>query len=80
MDWTVDRLRAEFLAMPGLHLTARQAQRLCSVGGTTCREALEHLVAVKFLCIKENGSYSRFASGAGRPVSREIADRAAIVL
>jgi len=63
MQRTLERLRSEFLEMPGLRLTAEQAHRLCGVERATCARALEALVEEKFLCAKENGTYGRLTDG-----------------
>jgi len=59
MQRTLERLRGEFLEMPGLRLTAKQVQRLCGVEPTLCKPILDALVDVKFLCVKSDGSYAR---------------------
>ncbi len=59
----LDRIRAEYLEMPGLRLTLEQAQRLCGVEATLCRAVLEALVDAKFLCVKPNGTYARMTEG-----------------
>jgi hypothetical protein len=63
---TLDRLRAEFLEMPGLRLTASQIQRLCGIDQPTCATALDRLVDVNFLCTKPDGTYARLTDGAIR--------------
>jgi hypothetical protein len=63
MKRTIERLRAEFLEMPGLRLTARQVQRLCGVDETLCREVLDTLVDVKFLRLNPDGTYARATDG-----------------
>jgi hypothetical protein len=60
----INRLRAEFLEMPGLHLTREQAQRLCGVEGTACQVVLDALVDMKFLCVRADGAYARLTDGA----------------
>jgi len=62
-----DRIRGEFLEMPGLCLTRGQAQRLCGVERTLCQHVLDRLVATRFLCIKPNGMYARLFDGADMP-------------
>jgi hypothetical protein len=62
----INRLRAEFLEMPGLRLTIAQAQRLCGLEGTLCRLVLESLVDAKFLNRDSNGTYTRLTEGAIR--------------
>ena len=64
----LERIRAEYLEMPGLSLTPEQLQRLCGVEPTLCRLVLDSLVDAKFLCIKSNGAYARLTDGeASRP-------------
>ncbi|HEX5109793.1 MAG TPA: hypothetical protein VFV95_15180 [Vicinamibacterales bacterium] len=55
----VDRIRAEFQEMPGMRLTGEQVARLCGVDRSRCAEALERLVAIRYLELAEDGSYSR---------------------
>ena len=45
----VDRVRADFLEMPGLELTVPQAVRLWSLGMDDCRHVLDALVDAGFL-------------------------------
>jgi len=45
----VRRIRAEFLEMPGLSLTAEQAQRLWSLEPRTCEALLNSLIDSQFL-------------------------------
>ena len=64
----LERIRAEYLEMPGLCLTPEQLQRLCGVEPTLCRLVLDSLVDAKFLCLKLNGTYARLTDGeASRP-------------
>lgn len=68
-----ERIRAEFLEMPGLSLTLDQAQRLCGVERAACQAILDALVEAKFLRIKADGSYARLTEGqhhTPRPASR----------
>jgi len=53
------RIRAEFLEMPGLHLTLAQARRLWHVDESVCRAALDELVHAKFLTRHANGAFTR---------------------
>lgn len=66
-DAIVNRLRAEYLEMPGLRLTLAQAQRFCGVDRALCERTLNELVDMKFLCIKPDGTYARLADGVDRP-------------
>lgn len=63
MKQIVERLRSEFLEMPGLQLTTTQAERLCGISPSVCRDALDALVDAKFLCVKSNGCYARLTEG-----------------
>jgi hypothetical protein len=60
----VDRVCNEYLEMPGLRLTPRQAQRLWGLDEHTCTALLEYLVAVKFLARRTGDLYVRLADGA----------------
>jgi hypothetical protein len=57
------RVYGEFLEMPGLRLTCRQAQRLWGLDERTCLELLESLVDAKFLCRLAHGVYTRRSDG-----------------
>ncbi len=59
----VDRMRAEYLEMPGLRLTAKQASRLWDVEPTLCRGALDTLVGTGFLVLRNDGSFVRASEG-----------------
>ena len=47
-DW-LRLIRAEYLEMPGLHLTKPQVQRLWGLEPHTCGALLDALVAAEFL-------------------------------
>ena len=66
------RLRAEFLEMPGLRLTVRQAQYLCGVERVQCQQMLDALVDAKFLCVRPDGAYMRLVEGADNRRVAEI--------
>ena len=59
----LNRLRAEFLEMPGLRLKSEQVQRLCGVERTICQMVLDLLVDEEFLCVKLDGHYARLTTG-----------------
>ncbi len=69
---TIDRLRAEFMEMPGLRLTVRQVQRLCGIDGTMCQSVLDALVAGRFLRINADGTYCRATDGRPRVPPLEL--------
>jgi len=52
-----ERIRAEFLEMPGMRLTAEQVQRLCGIELQVCRAILSELVSAKFLRLESDGTY-----------------------
>lgn len=45
----VNRVRSEFLEMPGLCLTPAQAMRLWGVNASVCQEVIAALIAAAFL-------------------------------
>ena len=55
----VDRIRSEFLEMPGMRLTAAQVQRLCGIDNLICEAVLAALVDSNFLSHHADGMYSR---------------------
>jgi hypothetical protein len=55
----LQRIRGEYLEMPGLRLTAEQARRLWSLDLITCRSLLDALVEANFLRRSGDGKYSR---------------------
>ena len=68
------RLRAEYLEMPGLRLTPAQVQRLCGVERLMCQPVLDALVAAKFLCANADGTYARLTDGqfSSRPLTAKV--------
>jgi hypothetical protein len=63
----LERIRAEYLEMPGLRLKLEQVQRLCGVERAACQRVLDMLVAMRCLCLKPDGTYARLADGADLP-------------
>jgi hypothetical protein len=55
------RIRGEFSEMPGLRLTARQAQRLWGLESSDCEALLEALIAAGFLKRNRDGTFVRAA-------------------
>jgi hypothetical protein len=49
IDQVLRRIQGEFLEMPGLRLTSRQAQRLWNLDALVCESILAALVDVRFL-------------------------------
>lgn len=64
----MERIRAEYLEMPGMSLKVEQVQRLCGVEHIVCAIVLDSLVATKFLHKKPDGAYTRLtAENSPRP-------------
>jgi hypothetical protein len=59
----LERLRGEYLEMPGLNLTSEQVQRLCGIEPTVCQQVLEALVEESFLRLSSDGTYARLTEG-----------------
>jgi hypothetical protein len=55
----VQRIRAEYLEMPGLALRPEQVQRLCGVDKALCESVLTTLVESGFLSRRADGAYGR---------------------
>ena len=55
----VQRIKAEFLEMPGLKLTPAQAQRLWNLNRVTCEGLLGQLVDARFLHRTRDGAFVR---------------------
>jgi hypothetical protein len=62
----LNRLRAEYLEMPGLRLKPEQVQRLCGIERTMCQLVLDSLLESKFLCVTSDGRYARLTDGPAR--------------
>lgn len=65
-DVVLQRIYSEFLEMPGMRLTCKQAQRLWSLDEHTCRGLLDVLVEERLLCRPRPDLYSRLTDGAAR--------------
>ena len=55
----VERVRAEYLEMPGLQLTIAQAKRLWALDEATCAAVLSALLARRFLVRTASGTHVR---------------------
>ena len=55
----LQRIRAEYLEMPGMQLTALQVQRLAGVNALTCARVLEELVMTGVLRRAIDGTFCR---------------------
>ena len=59
IDNVLQRIQGEFVEMPGLRLTAPQAQRLWGLEREVCTALLGALVDAKFLLQTRDGSFVR---------------------
>jgi DNA-binding IclR family transcriptional regulator len=55
----LQRIQGEFMEMPGLRLTANQAQRLWGLEAATCHALLGALVDARFLTRSPDGWFMR---------------------
>ena len=59
IDEVLQRIQGEFLEMPGLRLTAAQAQRLWGLDRDVCGALLGALVDARFLSQTRDGAFIR---------------------
>lgn len=59
IDEVLQRIQGEYVEMPGLRLTAAQAQRLWGLDRDVCSALLGALVDAKFLSQTRDGSFIR---------------------
>lgn len=59
LDYMLQRIQGDYLEMPGLRLTAPQAQRLWGLDQEMCTALLGALVEAKFLARASDGSFVR---------------------
>ena len=69
----LQRIQGEFVEMPGLCLTAAQAQRLWNLDRDFCEKLLDALVDAKFLVQRRDGSFSRVDGGPTQMAPRSAA-------
>jgi len=58
-DEVLRRVKGEFLEMPGLRLTEKQARRLWNLDAAVCSALLDTLVASSFLIRTRDGAFMR---------------------
>jgi len=63
----VERVRSEYLEMPGMRLTPPQLQRLLGIGPSLCDALLESMVQSRFLAVRADGTYVRASDGLPQP-------------
>ena len=76
IESTLERLRAEYLEMPGLRLSVAQVERLCGVDCTVCQAVLDALVDARVLRVNPDGTYARLTDGPRRHRPRSISSSA----
>jgi hypothetical protein len=59
LEGILRRIRGEYIEMPGLRLTATQAQRLWGLDRAACDAVLSALVDVEFLIRNRDGAFVR---------------------
>jgi hypothetical protein len=59
IDEVLQRIQGEYLEMPGLRLTAAQAQRLWGLESDVCSALLGALVDAEFLAQTRDGAFVR---------------------
>ena len=59
IDDVLQRIQGEYVEMPGLRLTAAQAQRLWGLDRSVCEQLLNTLVSANFLSQTRDGSFVR---------------------
>jgi hypothetical protein len=70
----LERIRAEYLELPGWCLTLEQMQRLGRVERTRCKRVLDALVDATLLCVKSDGTYARLTDAETSRVRAAKAD------
>ena len=73
IDDVLQRIQGEYSEMPGLRLTAAQAQRLWGLERAVCDELLGALVNAKFLSQTRDGAFIKTDGGPQRMASRTAA-------
>ena len=63
IDDAVQLIRLEYLEMPGMALTYEQARRLWNLPADLCQQALDGLLAARFLKRTRHGAYVRASAG-----------------
>jgi hypothetical protein len=69
----LQRVQGEFVEMPGLSLTAAQAQRLWGLDREMCDRLLGALVDAKFLSQRRDGTFIRVDGGPKQVAPRSAA-------
>jgi hypothetical protein len=75
IEEVLQRIQGEYVEMPGLRLTAAQAQRLWGLEREACAALLEDLVSARFLVQTRDGAFVR-REDAGMPSGQPRHNRA----
>ncbi len=75
IDEVLQRIQGEYVEMPGLRLTAAQAQRLWGLEREACAALLDDLVNAHFLVQTRDGAFVR-REDAGTPSGQPRPNRA----
>jgi hypothetical protein len=70
IDEVLQRIQGEYVEMPGLRLTAAQAQRLWGLEQDICDALLGALVDAKFLARTRDGAFIRLDGAVPRPITQ----------
>ncbi len=70
IEEVLQRIQGEYVEMPGLRLTAAQAQRLWGLERGVCDALLGALVEAKFLSQTRDGAFIRREGAAPRRITR----------
>lgn len=73
IDDVLQRIQGEYVEMPGLRLTAAQAQRLWGLDRSVCEQLLNALVNANFLSQTRDGSFVRTVGRTWRTAPRSAA-------
>jgi DNA-binding IclR family transcriptional regulator len=60
-DDIFERIRADYVEMPGMSLRLDQLARLCGIETSVCKRALDALIEIKFLHLRGDGGYARLS-------------------
>jgi DNA-binding IclR family transcriptional regulator len=69
----LQRIQGEYVEMPGLRLTAAQAQRLWGLDRSVCEQLLSTLVNANFLSQTRDGAFVRIDGSTKRTAPRSAA-------
>ena len=78
-DLLLERIRAEYLEMPGMTLSLEHVARLCGIERPVCKLVLDALVDLKFLYVRADGAYARLSADTthrARPARATLASSA----